>query len=329
MQRALERRGFTVTTAADAEEGLTLLATREFDLIAVDHQMPVRTGLDMLNEIVALSDHPPVVFVTGNDDTLVAVEAMRAGACDFVVKTVGESFFDLLAKRFEQAFARAALERDKRQAENDLRAANERLELLMREVHHRVSNSLQMVLSFVSLQAAQTPDGAAREALEATQSRIQAISKVHHRLYTRDDITTIDLDDYLETLIAELRDSLGKGARGIALTLRAEPIEVSPDEAVSIGVIVNELISNAAKYAFTDGARGSSIQIELNRRDDGYQLTVSDDGKGYDGSVPPQGSGLGMKIVAAITRSLGSRLEYLPSDKGTSVRLSVGSKRAV
>ena len=326
MQRALERRGFEVTTAASADEGMALLTTQNFDLVAIDHHMPGRTGREMLGDIVQLPDHPPVVFVTGNDDTSVAVEAMHAGASDFVVKTVGESFFDLLAGRFQQAFTRSGLEREKRATEAELRAANERLEVLMREVHHRVSNSLQMVMSFVSMQAAQTTDPAAREALEATQSRIHAISKVHHRLYTRHDISTIDLDDYLGTLIAELRDSLGKRARGIALTLRAEPIEVSPDEAVSIGVIVNELVSNAAKYAFAETARGS-IHIDLDRHDKGYQLTVTDDGKGYDGSVPPQGSGLGMKIVAAVTRSLGSKLEYLPADKGTSVRLSVGRKR--
>lgn len=311
-----------MTTAASADEGMALVGAEEFDLIAIDHHMPGRTGREMLGDIVARPDHPPVVFVTGNDDTRVAVEAMHAGASDFVVKTIGESFFDLLAGRFQQAFTRSGLEREKRAAEAELRAANKRLEVLMREVHHRVSNSLQMVMSFVSMQAGQTADPAAREALEATQSRIQAISKVHHRLYTRDDLTTIDLDDYLETLLGELRQSLTKGAGVIDLSLRADPIEVSPDEAVSVGVIVNELVSNAAKYAFNGRAAGN-IRIDLERQSRGYALTVTDDGKGYDGAVPPQGSGLGMKIVAAVTRSLGSNLEYLPTDKGTSVRFAV------
>jgi two-component sensor histidine kinase len=313
-----------VTTAATADEGLALLDAEDFDLVAIDHHMPGRTGREMLDDIVARPDHPPVVFVTGNDDTRVAVEAMHAGASDFVVKTVGESFFDLLAGRFQQAFTRSGLEREKRAAEAELRAANERLEVLMREVHHRVSNSLQMVMSFVSMQAGQTADPAAREALEATQSRIQAISKVHHRLYTRDDLTTIDLDDYLDTLVGELRQSLAKGDGAIELSLQAEPIEVSPDEAVSIGVIVNELVSNAAKYAFA-GRAGGAIRIELDKQGAGYRLTVADDGNGYDGAVPPQGSGLGMKIVAAVTRSLGSKLEYLSADRGTSVRFAVRS----
>ncbi len=326
VQRALERRGFTVTTAASAEEGLALLTAGDFDLVAVDNHMPGRTGREMLDDIVALPDHPPVVFVTGNDDTQVAVEAIHAGASDFVVKTVGESFFDLLAGRFRQAFTRSRLEREKRAAEADLRAANERLEMLMREVHHRVSNSLQMVLSFVSMQAAQTADPAAREALEATQNRIQAISKVHHRLYTRDDLTTIDLDDYLETLVGELRLSLEKSQRSVTLELRADPIEVSPDEAVSIGVIVNELVSNAAKYAFAEGG-GGSITIELTRQDAGYTLCVRDDGVGYDHASAPRGSGMGMRIVSAVSRSLDSQLENIPAHRGTAFRLEVSRPR--
>ena len=327
MQRALERRGFSIETAADAEEGMEMLRTREYDLVAIDHHMPGRSGREMLDEIVALPNHPPVVFVTGNDDTQVAVEAIHAGASDFVVKTVGESFFDLLAGRFRQAFTRSRLEREKRQVEADLRAANERLEMLVREVHHRVSNSLQMVLSFVSMQAGQTADPAARDALETTQNRIQAISKVHHRLYTREDLTTIDLDDYLETLIDELRASLGKRQRAITLTLHAEPVEVSPDEAVSIGVIVNELVSNAAKYAFTDGSKGT-IEIKLEEGENGYRVCVIDDGVGFDGVEAPKGSGMGMRIVSAVARSLDTKLENVSVDRGTSYCLAVKRKHA-
>lgn len=327
MQRALTRRGFDVATAGDAEEGLALLRAESFDLVAIDHHMPGRSGREMLDDIVAMPDHPPVVFVTGNDDTSVAVEAIHAGASDFVVKTVGESFFDLLAGRFRQAFLRGDLERQKRAAEDELRQANERLEILMREVHHRVSNSLQMVSSFVSLQANQTADEAARNALEATQSRIQAIAKVHHRLYTRDDLTTIDLDDYLATLVADLRKSVDKDGRNIAISLTADPVEVSPDEAVSVGVVVNELIGNATKYAF-DGTMPGKIDITLERAGAGYQLTVSDDGSGFDPAAKARGTGMGMRIMTAVTRSLGCKIEYVPAEKGTTMRFRVNCEAA-
>lgn len=302
------------------------LRNENFDVVAIDHYMPGKTGRQMLDEIVALPDHPAVVFVTGNDDTGIAVDAIHAGAADFVVKTVGESFFDMLAGRFRQAWTRSRLEREKRQAEAELREANERLELLLREVHHRVANSLQMVLSFVSMQANQTDDAGTREVLAATQNRIRAISKVHHKLYTRDDITTIDLDEYLDMLVEELRQSLAEGPAAIEVRLATEPVEVSPDTAVSVGVIVNELVSNAAKYAFAEGGSGT-IDIALARAGEtGYAITVSDDGAGMGQSAKPSGSGLGMKIVDAMTRGLGAELERIPCEKGTSQRLTVGAK---
>lgn len=308
--------------AENADAGLARLAEGTFDLVAIDQMMPGKDGLAMMREIRALSDSPPVVFVTGTDEPQVAVAALTSGATDCVIKTVGEDFFDLLAGRLTQALERVSLERAKAEAERELRAANERLEILVREVHHRVSNSLQMVLSFVSMQANQTEDPAALDALEATQSRIRAISQVHHRLYTRDDTATIDLDEYLGTLVAGLRQNVEDGDGRIRLTLQADPVEATPDEAVSIGIAVNELVNNAAKYAFAETGEGT-ISVVLRQHGSGYSVTVQDDGKGFDENAGPKGTGLGMRIVAAVTRGMGCRLERLPGPRGTGYSIGV------
>ncbi|TCJ37325.1 sensor histidine kinase [Parafrankia sp. BMG5.11] len=322
-QRALGRRGFEVEVADSADAGLARLKESAFDLVAIDHYMPGKSGLQLLDEIVALPDHPPVVFVTGNDDTAVAVKAIHAGALDFVVKIVGESFFDVLDSRFRQALSRAELERAKRQAEADLIVANERLELLVREVHHRVSNSLQMVLGFVSMQGSQSPDPAVRAALDEIQNRIKAISKVHQRLYTREDLSSIDLDAYLTNLVDDLRDSIPNHSANIRLELQTEPVTVPPDTGVSIGVIVNELVSNAVKYAFPDGAEGV-IAVRLEAQDKGgFSLTVTDNGQGIDRAGSPTGTGMGTRIVDAIARSLHTALEAIDQASGTALRLTV------
>ncbi len=323
-QRALGRRGFTVEVADSADAGLARLRGERFDLVAIDHSMPGKSGLEMLGEIVAMVDHPPVVFVTGNDDTAIAVKAIHAGALDFVVKTVGDTFFDVLDGRFRQALSRAKLEGDKHAAEDELRVANERLELLVREVHHRVSNSLQMVLSFVAMQAKQSGTPEVREALDDIQNRIKAISKVHQRLYTRGDLTTIDLDAYLANLVDDLRESL-PGA--VTIDLVAEPVVVSPDTAVSIGVIVNELVSNAAKYAFRPD-QGGKIVITLEAEDGGgFALTVEDDGNGIEKGREPLGTGLGTRIVDAIARSLGTKIRVLDRAPGTALRVTIRRPR--
>lgn len=327
IQRALKKRGFSVETAVSADEGLTRLRDEKFDIVAIDNYMPAKTGRQMLDEIVAMECHPPVVFVTGNDDTQIAVEAIHAGASDFVVKTVGEGFFDLLASRFRQAFQRSELEREKRDAQAELRNANERLEMLLSEVNHRVSNSLQLILNFVSMQANQTDEPAAKEALAATTNRIKAITKVHHRLYTRGDPSTIDLDEYLATLVEELQTSLTEGAANITIELKVEPVEVTPDDAVSVGVIVNELVGNAAKYAFPEKASGI-ICVELEAAPDGgFAVTVSDNGKGIDSLEVPKGTGLGMRIVKAIARGLETELEQVPCATGACQRFVVAGNR--
>jgi two-component sensor histidine kinase len=323
-QRALGRRGFEVEVAESADAGLARLRDEQFDLVAIDHYMPGKSGLDLLAEIVALEEHPPVVFVTGNDDTAVAVKALHAGALDFVVKTVGDTFFDVLDGRFRQALSRDKLERDKRAAEAELRLANERLELLVREVHHRVSNSLQMVLSFVAMQAKQSDAPEVRAALDDIQNRIKAISKVHQRLYTRDDLTTIDLDAYLGNLVEDLRESLPEA---VTIELASEPVMVSPDTAVSVGVIVNELVSNAAKYAFDPGQRGQiTVRLESEPAG-GFAVTVEDNGSGFDSKDAPVGTGLGTRIVDAIARSLGTKVQVMDKAGGTALRLSVKSGR--
>ena len=134
-----------VKTANTSDEMVALMNEGGFDLVAVDHYMPGMDGLETLTAINALREPPPVVYVTGSDEGRIAVAALKAGAADYVVKAVGEDFFDLLAASFEQVLDRTRLERAKAAAEAELRASNARLEAMLSEVNHRVANSLQLV----------------------------------------------------------------------------------------------------------------------------------------------------------------------------------------
>jgi two-component sensor histidine kinase len=328
VQRALERRGFAVETADGADTALARLNTETFDLIAVDHHMPGKDGLTLLGEIAALPAAPPVVFVTGTDDTRVAIAALKSGAADFVIKAVGEDFFDLLANAFAQALEKEALLAVKTRIEEELREANVRLEALLGEVHHRVANSLQLVSSFVSLQASQAKDTATSAALAETQGRIQAISQVHRRLYTSRSMDAIELDAYLDTLIDALRRSLADADTKVELVLTAEPVTTKPDHAVSVGVIVTELVSNAAKYAFEPGADGR-IEVSLRKlREGGFQIEVADNGCGFDPQEKAKGTGLGMRIVTAMARSLQSAVEPVATGRGSRFEMTVGAGSA-
>lgn len=320
-ERSLKRRGYAVTLAERGAEGVALAAAERFDLVAVDHYMPEMDGLETLKRLRALPSPPPVVYVTGSDEGRIAVAALKAGAADYVVKSVGNDFFDLLASAFDQVLARTSLEGAKRDAEEKLRASNARLETLLREVNHRVANSLQLVSALVQMQSNNLADDGAKLALQDTQRRIAAIGQVHRRLYTADDVESVDMRDYLGALVEELAQTWSSKESPRALRLVAEPIRLPTDRAVSLGVIVNELVSNACKYAYAPDASGE-IRIELAREGENFfVLAVEDDGCGMQNGAQPRGTGIGTRVIRAMAQSLQSAVEYDPAHRGVRATL--------
>jgi two-component sensor histidine kinase len=320
VSRALERRGHQVTTAEDGEAGVSAAAAEPFDLVAVDHYMPGIDGLETLTRLAALPNPPPVVYVSGSEESRIAIAALRAGAADYVVKSVGDDFFDLLDATFQQVIERTELERQKARAEEELRASNARLEALLAEVNHRVANSLQIVSAMVRMQATGVADEAARAALEDTQARITAIAQVHRRLYTGDDVESVDMREYLAALIDELSATWSTPASPRDLRLAADPLRLPTDRAVSLGVIVTELVSNACKYAYPDGP--GEVRIALTQDgDERFRLSVEDDGVGIVDDAP-KGTGVGTRLIRAMAQSLDSIVEYDPAHRGTRATLA-------
>ncbi|HVF93406.1 MAG TPA: response regulator [Sphingomonas sp.] len=319
VSRALSRRGYDVTCAEGGSEGIALALSQPFDLIAVDHYMPAMDGIETLRQLRALPQPPPVVYVTGSEEGRIAVAALKAGAADYVVKTVGEDFFDLLAASFDQVRARALLEDAKAAVEADLRATNARLEALLGEVNHRVANSLQLVSAMVRLQASALADPVARTALEDTERRIGAIAQVHRRLYSSQDVASVDLREYLGALVDELAATLSSEAAPHALRFTADPLRLPTDRAVSVGVIVAELVTNACKYAYPGDA--GEVRIMLTHEGSDFLLAVEDDGCGMAPDAAPKGTGLGTKLIRAMAQSLQSSLVYEPRPRGVRATL--------
>ncbi|MBW3616580.1 MAG: sensor histidine kinase [Proteobacteria bacterium] len=189
----------------------------------------------------------------------------------------------------------------------------------MREVNHRVANSLQLVNSLVGMQAAGVREPSARAALADTQARILAIARVHQRLYTGGDASCVDLKDYLQNLVGELASAMGADERR-PLTLEAAEAELSTDKAVAVGVVVAELVTNAFKYAYPDDAAGE-VRVRLVKGENGVTLTVEDDGVGLPSEPQVRGTGLGMKVVRAMAATLGAKLDLTSPGPGSRVAL--------
>lgn len=260
--------------------------------------------------------------MTGAGDTQVAVTALKAGAADYVPKEVGEGFFDLFVAAIEQSLDKARLRREREQAEQEVRIARDRAELLLREVNHSVANSLALVAAFVQLQRSSLSDPEARAALGETQTRITAIAGIHRSLYASGDVGSVRIDTYLTSLLAEMRIAMATPRRADDYIVIADPVPVPTDMAVSIAVIVTELVTNAHKYAYPDGRAGT---IRISATADAGRLTVGveDDGVGSPEGAAPQGTGLEGRILQAMATNLGAVLHHDRRHAGTRVELTI------
>jgi len=323
VERGLTRLGFNVVRAASGSEGLDRLAQGRIDVIALDQYMPGLDGLETLERILAIPDAPPVVFVTASQDSNIAVTALKAGAADYLVKDTLGDFVPLLHVALDGALRQAQIRKARDDAEAEVHASRDRYaalaaerEVLLREVNHRVGNSLQIISSLLHLQANSSDQDDVKAALTNAMGRVAAVAQVHRRLYTSHDLKNVMLNQYLDALLEDLRRS-AEGNRMSRLTLKAEPIEIDPDRAVAIGIIVNELVMNAVKYAYPDGA--GPIDVNFHAQGDDLVLSIADNGVGLDGKTDPRSTGMGQRIVTAMASKLEASAERDPNHAGTRI----------
>jgi two-component sensor histidine kinase/CHASE3 domain sensor protein len=202
----------------------------------------------------------------------------------------------------------------------ELQQSRDRAELLLAEVNHRVANGLAMVAGMVGLQARSASDAETKRLLAETQGRISAVALVHRKLYTSGDVNSVALEEFLPGLLQQLEDSLRRSGDRIALNHEIDSMKFPTDQTVSIGVIVTEWVTNAYKYAYPDGA--GEIRVKLRDLPDGQaELVVEDDGIGRSEAQPARGTGLGTRLVSAMTASLNAKVEYRSRNPGTSAHL--------
>ena len=205
--------------------------------------------------------------------------------------------------------------------ENALRASLKEKDLLLREIHHRVKNNLQVVSSLLRLQASAHADPALQRALQEAQDRVQAIALVHQKLKHAPDFSRLDLAGYVQTLVERLVRSYASVPALIDLQVKVADLDIGPDAPVPLGLILNELVANALQHAFLPG-EGGSLDIEIDQDPKGWiTLRVVDSGQGLPESVDLDHGGLGFQLVKALTDQLGGVLE-LERRRGASFLLS-------
>ena len=210
---------------------------------------------------------------------------------------------------------------ERRRAEERIRASLKEKEVLLREIHHRVKNNMQVISSLLKLQAGYVKDKADIEMFKESQNRIKSMALVHEKLYQSEDLSNIDFKGYIEHLANTLFRSYGINGTKTALKVDAEDVMLGVDTAIPCGLIINELVSNSLKYAFPAGREGE-IEIVFRLIDENeIELMVSDNGVGIPEDLDFRNSNsLGLKLVNILTDQIGGRLE-LDRSKGTRFRI--------
>lgn len=199
---------------------------------------------------------------------------------------------------------------------NELSKKNQQNELLLKEIHHRVKNNLELVKSLIALQSAKLEDGASKEAMLASQNRVQSMGIIHQKLYQGTNLGAIEMKDYFVNLSEGVLETFDAEDR-VKIECSMENIEVDVDTAVPIGLIVNELLTNSLKYAFPNKTKGE-IQIRLRQDNNILSLEVSDNGIGIADNTSVKGTGFGTQLISLLTQQLNGTLTRV-TDKGTAV----------
>jgi two-component sensor histidine kinase/PAS domain-containing protein len=198
------------------------------------------------------------------------------------------------------------------EAERKLKEALREKEVLLKEVHHRVKNNLQVISSLLSLQAQYVESASVRAVFATSQARVQSIALVHEKLYQSKDLSHIRFDEYLEKLIADLWSAQSAGERGIAAVVEVADLSLSVNIAIPCGLIVNELVSNALKHAFDVASSGTITVRARHARENVIELSVADDGRGLPPTLDPRKSpSLGLDLVFTFAEQLGAEVEIL------------------
>lgn len=202
------------------------------------------------------------------------------------------------------------------QQKTAIESALKEKEFLIKEIHHRVKNNLQIISSMLNLQAETIDDAAAKEVLQESRLRINSMALIHQLLYSKNNMLNVSISDYLNTLLSQIEKSYNNVSGNIVTDLKCDAVNIDLDTAIPLGLIVNELVTNSYKHAFKQSESGMiNVVFRKNEADNTYSLSVRDNGKGFDATKLKNNS-LGMELIQMLAEQLNSKMVF-KNENGT------------
>jgi PAS domain S-box-containing protein len=329
------------------EQGHAMFVADAVSLVAASMPASVRPLARRLFEMAGESLHTPVIWLPLTAGTQV-IGALGVWGADLkesdlpalsvfasqvaAALEVSRLYDDERRRAMELAHTRERLERElteRKRAEEQVTASLREKEVLLKEVHHRVKNNMQVISSLLSLQARHIQDQQILETLQESRQRIRSMALVHEQLYQSEDLARVAFAKYIQSLANHLFYSYRLDPDLITLNVDAEDILLSIDTAVPTGLLLNELISNALKHAFTDG-RAGEVSVELHSDPRGQlTLIVSDDGVGFPEDLDFRSTrSLGMQLINTLVAQLEGTV-VLERDGGTTFKVAFAELESV
>ena len=238
---------------------------------------------------------------------------------DTIEKTEFEEFevhsLSVFADIIGLSLAQRTAQGDTLKAAADITNSRKQTELLLRELQHRMKNNLQIIVSFLALQRRQSSSEEARERMASVMDQVLAIGLAHDQLSFKDSASTVDMQDYLKALCANIDPRRSE----VSIEVDVDTAGIPLDRAVPVGLIVNELVTNSLKYAFNENGGVISVAFRVDQTIGEAKLSVSDNGRGMG---PPREGGFGLRLVESLVGQLGGRRSTPEMQKGTTTILS-------
>jgi len=320
--------------AASGKETLMKIENTEYALTLLDVQMPEMDGYQTLEKMTQIMNNRlmPVIFISAiYSDDYYKIKGIKTGAVDFMAKPLVSEiligkvnvFLNLYHNKKELERINVELKQvieEKQKVEEKVRKSLSEKERLLSEIHHRVKNNMQMVATMLSLQSKYGNPENMIEAFEKSIDRINSMAMVHEKLYESKNFGEVEMKLYIEELAYELVGAY-QGDKNIELKLSLDCVMLEIDTAITLGLLLNELITNTVKYAFPNKMTGT-VTIEFTKADEDYlRLAIIDDGVGLPADFElRKNKSLGMQLIDGFVRELYGKLN-ISSNNGTNIEV--------